>query len=351
MKILYILPNLNVGGVSRIVNDLATGMVAKGHEVVILTLNAQDTAVAVDQRVKILQAKITNKFDLLKGIAFIRKVINFEKPDIVHSHTVYAHLFTRAASIFSKKTKYIASEHGTMNPKLSKAIGFTLMKSTNFLSHLITNVSQKSVESYIECGIVKNMTCIYNGVDFNKFETKNEINEVRKILYVGRISKEKNLNLLIDILAELNDSKYICDIVGDGDQLSSIRDYCRTKEISNQVNFLGKRLDVPKIMKDYDILFLTSFTEGLPTVLIEAISAKILVMSTDCGGVKEILGEFDFLVAKNNNKEDFIKKFYALKELNPNLLVNELYRKVKRQFSQENMILSWEKVYLNQMNE
>lgn len=347
MKVLYILPNLNIGGVSRIVNDLATGMVAKGHEVVILTLNAQDTAVAVDQRVKILQAKITNKFDLLKGIAFIRKVINFEKPDIVHSHTVYAHLFARAASIFSKKAKYIASEHGTMNPALSKAIGFKLMKRTNFFSDLMTNVSQKSVESYIQNGLISNMQCIYNGVDFEKFKKKNEINTIKKILYVGRISKEKNLKLLIDIVTDLKDPKYTCDIIGDGDQLQNIKDYALTKANADKINFLGKRIDVPEIIKNYDILFLTSYTEGLPTVLIEAIAAKVLVLTTDCGGVNEILEGFEFLVAKNDHKEDFLNKLHSLEQQDLNLLMNALHLKVREKFSKENMIDSWEKVYMN----
>ena len=142
MKILYVIPNLNVGGVSRVVNDLATGTLDKGYNVTILTLNEHDKAVYISDRIKVIEAHIKSKKSLLTGILKISKIINSEKPDIIHSHTVYAHLFTRAASIFSKKTKYIASEHGTMNHALSKAIGFKLMKKTNFLSHLITNVSQ-----------------------------------------------------------------------------------------------------------------------------------------------------------------------------------------------------------------
>lgn len=350
MKVLYILPNLNVGGVSRIVNDLATGMLNKGHQVVILTLNAHDPIVKLDNRIKLIQAKIAKKSDLLKGVAFIKKVIQTEQPDIVHSHTVYAHLFTRAASIFYKKAKYIASEHGTMNHALSKGIAFKLMKKTNFLSHLMTNVSQKSVESYIQNGLVKQMKCIYNGVDFEKFHKKTQMSSLNKILYVGRISKEKNLKLLIDVVDELKDAQYSCDIIGDGDQLQTIQDYASTKANTDRIHFLGKRVDVPEIIKNYDILFLTSYTEGLPTVLIEAIAANILVLSTDCGGVKEILEDFNYLVAQNDDKDDFLTKFYCLEKLELNSLMNQLHKKVQEKFSKENMIISWEKVYMNILN-
>lgn len=349
MKILYVIPNLNVGGVSRVVNDLATGMLEKGYDVTILTLNEHDKLVYISDRIKVIEAHIKSKKSLLTGILKISKIINSEKPDIVHSHTVYSHLFVRMASLFCSKTKYIASEHGTMNDSLSSAIGFTLMKKTNFLSNLLTNVSQSSVDSYIKHKIVKNkqMICVYNGVNFNKFSKKDHIQNINKILYVGRITKEKNLHLLIDILKDIKGQNYVCDIVGDGNQLDKIKDYVLENNLTSKVKFLGKRLDVSEIMKNYDILFLTSFTEGLPTVLIEAIASKILVLTTECGGVKEILEGFEFLVAENNNKMDFLDKFNQLKNTQLNCVVNSLYNAVEAKFSQENMIVSWENVYKN----
>ena len=194
------------------------------------------------------------------------------------------------------------------------------------------------------------MQCIYNGVDFEKFDKKNEINSLNKILYIGRISKEKNLKLLIDVVGELKDAQYSCDIIGDGDQLQYIKDYALTKENADRINFLGKRVDVPEIIKNYDILFLTSYTEGLPTVLIEAIAAKILVLSTDCGGVTEILEDFNFLVVQNDDKDDFLTKFCRLEKLEPNALMNQLHKKAQEKFSKENMIISWENVYMNILN-
>jgi len=346
MKILYVIPNLNVGGVSRVVTDLATGMLDKGHDITIVTLNKHEKSVYISERIKVIQACIKSKKSLLIGIFKIAKIINSEKPDIVHSHTVYSHLFVRMASLFCLKTKYIASEHGTMNETLSGAIGFNLMKKTNFLSDLLTNVSKSSVDSYVKYDVVKNnkMICVYNGVNFNKFEKKDYIDGLNKILYVGRITKEKNLHLLIDILKEVN---YTCDIVGVGDQLDIIKDYVIQSNLNDRVKFLGERLDVPAIMKNYDILFLTSLTEGLPTVLIEAIAAKILVLSTDCGGVKEILEGFDCLVAESNNKIDFLDRFNNLKGQDLNFLVDSLYSSVESKFSQENMIVSWENIYQN----
>lgn len=352
MKLIYVIPNLNVGGVSRVVSDLAVGMLNKGHDVTILTLNKHDKLVQIPDAIKVIEVHIKSKKSLLRGVFEIAKIINSEKPDIVHSHTNYSHLFVRMASLFCVKAKYIASEHGTVNENLSKALGFILMKKTNFMSDLITNVSQSSVMSYIKYNIVdKNkMICVYNGVDFEKFEKKNNFNNLNRVLYIGRIVKEKNLDLLVDIIKDINNPELICDVIGDGDQLQRIKDYVEDNNLNSKINFLGKRMDLPKIIKNYDILFLTSFTEGLPTVLIEAISAKILVLSTDCGGVKEILEGFDFLIAENNNKIDFLNKFHQLKGMKLNHLSDNLYNQVEAKFSQDNMIASWENIYTNILN-
>lgn len=347
MKLLYILPNLNVGGVSRVVNELATGMVQKYHDVVIVTLNKHEKQVHVLKDIKIIELNIQDKSALFSGVSKLINIIKFEKPDIVHSHTVYSHLFVRAAAIFCKKPKYIASEHGTMNESLSKSVGFKLMRFTNFLSDLITNVSQSSVNSYVKYRIVNNkkIVCVYNGVDLDKFKSSKKTNKITKILYVGRISKEKNLHLLIDFMKALPNDIYQCDIVGDGDQLEIIKKYAVTQKVEDKVVFLGKRLDVPKIMKEYDILILTSFTEGLPTVLIEAIASRLLVLSTNCGGVKEILEGFDFLIAKNNDKKDLLNKFLNLKKMDLNSIIENLYQRIKSNFSKQNMISAWENIY------
>lgn len=349
MKILYVIPNLNVGGVSKIVTELATGMAEKKYEVIILTLNKHEKQVFVYQSIKIIELNIQSKSALFSGISKLINIINFEKPDIVHSHTIYSHLFVRAATLFCKKPKYIASEHGTMNKMLSNDLGFKLMKNTNFLSDLITNVSQASVDSYIQYKIVnKNkMTCQYNGIDLDKFNNIKKTYNLNKILYVGRISKEKNLHLLIDFMKLLPNDIYHCDIVGDGDQLEVIKQYVKAQKIENRVTFLGRQLDIPSIMKKYDILILTSFTEGLPTVLIEAIASRLLVLSTDCGGVKEILEDSDFLVVKNNNKEDLLNKYLNLKNMDLNMISENLHKKVKNDFSKQNMICNWESVYKN----
>ncbi|MBD8009239.1 glycosyltransferase [Acinetobacter pecorum] len=347
MKLLYVLPNLNVGGVSRVVNELATGMMQNEHQVIIVTLNEHYRQVRILNNIKIIELKVKYKKDLLRGILKLINIIKFEKPDIVHSHTVYSHIFVRVAKIFCTKPKYIASEHGTMNYLLSKGIGFKLMKFTNSFSDLITNVSQSSVESYVKYKIVnKNkIICVYNGIDLEEYYCLKKTHKINKILYVGRISKEKNLHLLIDFLKALPEGAYKCDIVGDGDQLEAIKQYAVSQNVENKVIFLGKRLDVPDIMKEYDILILTSFTEGLPTVLIEAIASKLLVLSTDCGGVKEILEGFEYLVVNNNDKNDLLNKFLNLEKMDLDLIRESLYQKIKNNFSKQIMISVWENIY------
>lgn len=347
MKILYIIPNLNVGGVSKIVHELAEGFLQRQYEIVIIALNKHEKDLIIPSNIKIIELNIKSQSDLFKGVVELLNIVKFEKPDIIHSHTVYSHLFARVISLFFKRCKYIASEHGTMNKSLSNNIAFKLMSYTNFLSDIITNVSQASVNSYIKFGVVgKNKIIrVYNGIDLEKFNNLRKVTRIKKILYVGRISKEKNLHLLIDFMKALPDDIYHCDIVGDGDDLDRIMKYASSQQVTHKVTFLGKRLDVPELMKNYDILLLTSFTEGLPTVVIEAIACRLLVLSTDCGGVKEILEGFEFLVAKNNDVQDLLKKFLSLDQMDLNVIIEKLYQKVSCNFSKQHMITAWESIY------
>lgn len=349
MKIMYVIPNIDIGGVSTIVNSLALGMTDNRHDVMIVALNKYENKILELEKIKIIELNICNKKMIFSGVLKLIKLINCERPDIVHSHTVYSHLFVRAASLFCGGVKYIASEHTTMDEKLSHGSGFRLMKASNFLSDLITNVSESSVQSYFKYNIVSNgkMLCVYNGIDLKKFEKSEPKNKISKILFVGRICKEKNLPLLIDLMKDLSKKGCVCDIIGQGDLLDEIKLHALNQNVHNVVNFLGQRLDIPKIMKNYDILILPSITEGLPTVLIEAIASKILVLSTDCGGVREILDNYNYLIAKNNNKDDLLKKFLNLEKMDLNLIINDLYNSVNSRFSMQNMISAWEDIYQN----
>lgn len=126
-----------------------------------------------------------------------------------------------------------------------------------------------------------------NGVDTQKFQFNPAQYAARsedRLLFVGRASPEKNRQLLMPIwtalLAERPEARFL--IVGSdrADDLES--------DVPDSVRILGDRSDVDVLMRTSSALVLTSTREGLPTVILEALSSGLPVVASDLPGLREI---------------------------------------------------------------
>ena len=124
---------------------------------------------------------------------------------------------------------------------------------------------------------------VYNGIKINDFKYNDELRtKVRNSMninkdtivfgHVGRMTKEKNQKLVIDIFNEyyLSNSNSLLILVGDGNDFEDVKSYAKTKTCSKKIIFLGNRNDVNKLYNAFDILLFPSQFEGLGIALIEA---------------------------------------------------------------------------------
>jgi glycosyltransferase involved in cell wall biosynthesis len=147
-------------------------------------------------------------------------------------------------------------------------------------------------------GIKKEKIQFYpRGIDVNMFHPskrngyyRNRYNindEIFKLLYVGRVSKEKNLDLLVNIFKKLvkKDKKFHLIIVGEGPYISEMRE-----ELSDYpVTFTGylKGEDLPQAYASSDLFVFPSITDTFGNVVLEAQASGLPVIVTDRGGPKE----------------------------------------------------------------
>lgn len=107
-----------------------------------------------------------------------------------------------------------------------------------------------------------------------------------KILSVGRMSSEKGFEFVLDALEEnkaLLNFNYTYHLVGDGPELSKLKEKVNASDyLSSKVTFYGRRNDINEIMRSSDILLLSSYFEGLPTVLVEACLNNLPIVSSNC---------------------------------------------------------------------
>jgi len=142
---------------------------------------------------------------------------------------------------------------------------------------------------------------IHNAIDTDDFNSNCAAQDLRAELkldkntsvigVVGRLSKEKMINTLFDILPEIiaraEDIKLL--IAGDGPQRSNLESAIRNSGLKDKVIFLGNVKDIKRVYKTMDLLVSISTTDGLPNNILEALSMEVPVVATRVGGVSEII--------------------------------------------------------------
>jgi len=139
---------------------------------------------------------------------------------------------------------------------------------------------------------LKNGEVIPNGLDLEHIQSAAKIDlesfginpAQPKILYVGRLIRDKNFSGLLRALSLVTKGDLPgCQLIicGKGSELTSPEEVARALGISDRVFFLGYRRDVFRFMKSCDLLVLPSFIEGMPNVLFEAMAAGLPVIASD----------------------------------------------------------------------
>jgi len=134
-------------------------------------------------------------------------------------------------------------------------------------------------------------------------EVNLESSTKKKIVIVGRLVSVKRVDLAIKAVAELCKKQQWVDnlellIVGDGHKRSELEALSKDLGLSNCVTFTGFRNDASSLIANADALLITSDSEGIPTVLLEAIRSETPVVHRKLGGITEVLNELTDYPAK-----------------------------------------------------
>lgn len=115
--------------------------------------------------------------------------------------------------------------------------------------------------------------------------------EAAVITTVGRLTAIKQHRLFLEVVAQVaaTEPRALALIVGDGELRADLEGYAQQLGIAGRVRFLGWRRDLATIYAATDVFLLTSRNEGTPVALIEAMASGVPGVSTDVGGVKDVI--------------------------------------------------------------
>src|SRR3989339_284019 len=297
MKILQILPELNVGGVETGTVDLAKYLVEKGHYSVVVSNGGELVKQLESAGAKhyVLPVHKKSLLTIYNSIKSLRKIIRKEKIDIVHARS---RVPAWIAYFATRKTNasFITTCHGYYkNRFFSQVMGWAkliIVPSEVIGRHMIDDYKVQS----------RSIRCIPRSVDLDKFKVQKEFakgSPDKVVAIVGRITPLKGHIYFLKAMATVVRSNPYLKIQIIGDVPAKKESYKRELEvlvkrlgIKDNVEFLGNRSDVPELLSKVDVLVLATITqESFGRVIIEAQAVGVPVVATKVGGVVDIIDD------------------------------------------------------------
>ncbi|MFQ2917727.1 glycosyltransferase [Aeromonas allosaccharophila] len=314
MNIIFIITGLGMGGAERQVCDLADQFANKGHSVLLVSMTGETINRPRSLNIDVAELNMAKTpIGFIKAYWQTRQLIKQFKPDVVHSHMVHANIFARLLRLTVPIKKLICTAHSSNEGSWSRMLAYRL---TDRLCDISTNVSQEAVDISVKRGAApaERIITMHNGIDTTRFTFNSESRvTMRKqlkitdntplIFAVGRLTDAKDYPNLLNAFSllpmDLNHAQLA--IIGTGEQQAKIEALVAELELASRVHFLGLQRNVHEWMSAADLFVLSSAWEGFGLVVAEAMACERIVVATDCGGVKEVLGECGIYVPRKDS--------------------------------------------------
>ena len=155
----------------------------------------------------------------------------------------------------------------------------------------------------------------------HKIIPEHYLKKEKYFLSIGRLTKQKNFNLLLNAFRKIlhNNKQYKLVIIGDGEDRKNLNKIINKHNLKDYVYLIGFKENVFKYFRNAECFILSSLWEDPGWVIIEAIASNTIVLSSDCpSGPKEILNDERGILFKNNSELDLIKSINYFKRLDEN---------------------------------
>ena len=287
IKILHICTDSNIGGAIVTLYRIVKAADKTNFEHLVLIPHSSmlyDDFVALGVHVIPLKTTPDRSFSICAMLECLR-YIRDHSPHIVHTHGA---IFGRLAAYLSGIRSRIYTRHTYDNKRYSlflRLINRTI--TTNAVA-----VSSAVVDQIIACGIrVDQISVIENGCP-QYISSANLKDRKFKLLYLGRLEREKGLLLALEGIRELHgiDPRYTLTLVGEGNYRQEIESIVSLHGMSDYVKVYPAQKDVASFLSEHGIAINCSYeNEATSNFLIEAMSASMVCVLSDVGGNKAII--------------------------------------------------------------
>ena len=323
LSVIFIIGQLGVGGSEKQLFLLTRELVNRGWQVSIIDLNPSKENYWIN-RLECLGVHVYTLYNAksqIKRIIEITTILKKEKPDIVHSWSFFTNIYAAMCGAFARISVRLGSERG--NQEYSKHNYGRLKYFLNLigLGGMVTN--SESEASLLRLYKTKfSVRVIPNGVDEEGILSRAEARKILDffdedivIAGIGSLTINKNFQYLIDVFSKLYhrypNAKLL--LIGDGPEKDNLVKKATDLLPISCHKFLGNIPDVYRFLKGIDILCISSLTEGMPNVVLEAGIAGIPVVANKVGTIPSlILNSLNGFIVNVGDESKFISNLAQL---------------------------------------
>lgn len=319
MRILHVITSLEIGGAQRLLTDLLP-----------LQAISQDVTLLVYERVindleKTLEKSGINilcldehNFHNPRVIFRLRKI--FRDYDLVHAH-LFPTIYWASVAARGLKVKLVYTEHSTSNSRRNKWYFRTVERIMYERYDRIISISQQTQDALTawlgQCD--KRFMVINNGVDTKKFAFVKEPIIPKSLIMISRFVSSKDQETVIRAMAHI-DKEATLRFIGDGENKNHCEELAQELGVSDKVQFLGSRSDIPELVASSYIGIQSSKWEGFGLTAVEMMAAGKPVIASNVDGLRQVVEGAGEIFKMGNVSE--------LAELVNRLLFNEEYYKI-----------------------
>ena len=268
------------------------------------------------------------------------------KPDLIH-----VHVLTRLGVIawiqkILHKTPYIITEHWSRYLPGNDFSGFlrkTACKLVVRNAKTVTTVTENLATAMKNHGLKNdNYVVLPNVVNLDMFHISEKNNNPCKIIHISCFEdKSKNISGLLESLKIIDDKgiDFQCKLIGEGMDLDLMKEKAKNLQLINKVSFTGllQGQALADELSSGDFLVLSSNYENMPVVILEALASGLPVVSTNVGGIKEMIDDTKGILVEPRNKEALAEAMIKMIETHKNYDANYLRNSVIEKYGYESV--------------
>lgn len=329
----------------------------------------------VDQKYNIPIQRSPFRKENLDAYRRLKSIIEENKYDIIHCHTPMGGVLTRLAARKARNigTKVLYTAHGFHfckgAPLMNWLLYYPIERTLSGLTDCLITINKEDFNLAVNHGFkakeIRHVHGVGVNTDFYKPANPPEKLLLRKelgyysnqfiMVYAAEFNKNKNQKLLIEALAQIKDivPNVKLLLAGDGPFLKECQDLSYKLEVDGLIDFLGFRNDIDILLKISDIAVASSFREGLPVNIMEAMATGLPVIATINRGHSELVqnGKNGFVIPTGDSRyfASKLRELYCSKELCRSMSISSILK--MNQYSLSRVALELIDIYSGYMVE